>query len=107
MKLKVSNKVIAFAAITLIPLLVWHLDVKSDRSHKIEIIKSAALLGQFPAGGAAQVIGVVKPGEKVTVRRIKFTKDQRVWLVKSENGQEGWIKDNGKNIKVINGNAIP
>jgi hypothetical protein len=66
-------------------------DALSDRSHSVDVLKSAPLYAEWDSPGGRSPIATVAPGEKLKVLRIRYGKDSLNIKVEREDGSVGWL----------------
>ncbi len=70
----------------------WYFwDLRSDQSKSIKVLRSTPLYSEPETMSGTPSIGVVDPGEKLRVRRIRYGKNFMNVKVEKENGITGWI----------------
>ena len=101
MKQIISIAVIFF--ITSASLYLWWLDIHNDRKNNLTIVLDTELFElppqDYPIKNRA--VGKVNSLSKVSVLRMSYGKNFRTWRVKSETEMEGWLIEDGKNVKII------
>lgn len=95
--------IVVMFSIVPVPLYYWWFDVQNDRENNLVIAVESDLFELPPQDYPIEnrVIGKVNSLSKVVVLRMGYGKDFRAWKVKTETEMEGWLIEDGENVKVI------
>lgn len=77
---------------------IW--DIKQDRDHKIQILKSTPLYDDWESSKSL-VVGTAEEGEELKVVRIRYGKHTMYIEVERNDGSTGWIEF-GETINLSN-----
>ena len=81
------------------------LDIYNDRTHKVEIKKTTSLFAENqPYLTNLAIVGILVPGQKLDVLRIRYEKDSMRVKVRDSGGKVGWIYETSK-IRLIKSNT--
>jgi hypothetical protein len=100
--MKLATVVAAILFTTMLPLYLWWSDVQNDRKYNLVVISESELF-EFPPQDYPKenhVVGKVNSSSRISVLRMGYGKDFRTWKVKTESEIEGWLIEDGTNIKI-------
>ncbi len=81
---------------------IWLGDIYNDRRHRLVILGPTPLYAAFPLEQpqSGRVLGMLGPGQSVTVLRMRHGKDFRVFKIETATGIRGWVVE-GQSARAI------
>lgn len=94
---------ILVAAALAIGLTIWARDVSQDRLVKIKIETETGLYASEDDAAYRnnKPVKIIKPNEKVKVKRTTYGKDYWVLLVETSDGSRGWVDSGQPGIVIV------